>query len=151
MNFYYATALMPLHFSNGTMERGARVMIAKHGENFILARGTKGFFVVSEKDARDMVKTIRENGKLIAVPASKAPQITGTEEQFQWKVAAGHTCPDGCCGDECPEVLENCADKAEALRIRDILIRERYNKPTCFVRVSGPAYYEYKWVEPKNR
>jgi hypothetical protein len=144
LKFFYAIANKQINFwSSGRIaQKGARMYVAKFGENFVVAFTQDSFFILSAKEAAEYVTTTRENGQPV-VATYKVPQIDPTGERFHWKVECGSTCPDGCCGDDCPTFSQKVSGKAEAEKLAKTMAG-KYTGAFSFVRVQGPAFYSYQ-------
>jgi hypothetical protein len=148
LKFFSATATKRFALTGWEMiQQGQTVHVAKWNDLFVVATSEKNFAVCTAETASGLVKTLRDQNNK-PLPSRRAPRITGTETQFTWRVEAGHTCPDGCCGDESPTFEKVCGGKDEALALASKLEKGDYKNPTAFVRVMGPAFYQKHWNRP---
>lgn len=138
-----------LYIGNGEyLNRNHPVSVAKWKNDFyVIALNSKLFTILPEDLASFAVKTIRLDGKLIP---SRGITITGTEDAFKFKVQAGHTCPDGCCGEDSPHLTETLNSPEEATKRFNTLVREDYNRPMDFVRAYGPGLSLRNWNRPRE-
>jgi hypothetical protein len=130
------------------LRRDHPVSVAKWKDGFyVIALNSKLYTILSEEHASFTVKTIRLDGKLIP---SKGITITGTEDAFKFKVQAGHTCPDGCCGEDSPRLTETLSSPEEATKRFNALVSDDYNRPMDFVRAYGPGLALRNWNRPND-
>lgn len=140
--FYHAIAAKHFHFPGwGMIHEGYPMSVAKFSnEVFVIALSPADFKLYKLEEAKDIAKTIRNKlGQLMPVSAFAAPPFSMLEPYFTWTVSAGHTCPDGCCGDDTPQFIKVCANKEEALALAEVKKLE-FTNPTAFVKVTGPAF-----------
>jgi len=145
LKFFAATAVKDVYMARGRVAFGTRMYVAKWNGLYVVALNEKEYFIFTAEQAMGYVKTERNQFGKPVVAFYKAPKIMGTEEPFTWKVMAGHTCPDGCCGDDCPTFQETVSGKEAALALEAKLEKGEFKGPLCWVRVIGPAYHSYKW------
>ena len=117
LKFLSATATKRFALTGWEMiQQGQMVHVAKWNDLFVVATSEKNFAVCTAETASGLVKTLRDQNNK-PVPSRRAPRITGTETQFTWRVEAGHTCPDGCCGEDAPRFEKTCGSKEEAIEL----------------------------------
>jgi len=142
LKFFSATATKRFALTGWEMiQQGQTVHVAKWNDLFVVATSEKNFAVCTAETASGLVKTLRDQNNK-PVPSRRAPRITGTETQFTWRVEAGHTCPDGCCGEDAPQFEKVCGGKDEALALASKLEKGDFKGTLAFVRVMGPAFYQ---------
>jgi hypothetical protein len=148
MKFFTVTAIKRFPLAGWTtVQEGQTLSVAKWNELFVLATPRGSFAILTAEQCQERVKTVRDsNGK--PVPAQGTPAITGKEVQFTWRVEAGHTCPDGCCGEDAPRFEKTCGSKEEAIELAKKLENGDFKGALAFVRVMGPAFYQKHWNRP---
>lgn len=149
--FYLAKAIRTLYFGNwGIVKEGDQMFVAKWQDKYVVAKNDVNFYVLTAEEAALQVKTVRINGKLKAASNYISPRITGEEKAFTWNVEAGHTCPDGCCGDDCPTFTQVCKTEQEAMDLAKGLESGNFSGECAFVRVMGPGFSRHNWNRPST-
>jgi hypothetical protein len=146
LKFYSATAVKRICLDNGFVEADGAMFVAKWEGLYVIARDVDHYFVVSEAQAAEYVRTERdEKGKLKV--ATNAPMIYAEGSRFQWTVECGRTCPDSC--DETVGFTQTVNNKAEAEALVAALDGTQYRNPRDFLRIRGPAFYQIKRPTPR--
>lgn len=144
------TSTRPLYLNGEYFYKNTNLGVAKYKDDlWIVAFNDTLFSILPTEDLQGYIKTRRDqNNKPRPVPGGF--NITGTENAFKFKVQAGHTCPDGCCGDDSPHLTETFNSPKEATERFNTLVREDYNRPMDFVRAYGPGLSLRNWNRPRD-
>jgi len=146
LRFYQAVAIKRICLNSGFVEPDAPMFLAKWHELYVIAKDDTNFFIVSEAQASEYVRTERdEKNKLKR--ATNPPTIVPTGPGFEWTVECGSTCPDGC--DETVMDRRVVANKEEALAQAAQWDGTRVRGNREFIRVRGPAFYQIKRPTPR--
>lgn len=122
------------------------MFLAKWQELYVIAKDDTNFFIVSEAQASEYVRTERNEKNKLKL-ATNAPTIVPTGPGFEWTVECGSTCPDGC--DETVMDRRVVANKEEALAQAAQWDGTRVRGNREFIRVRGPAFYQIKRPTPR--
>lgn len=148
MKFFTVTAIKRFPLAGWTtVQEGQTLSVAKWNDLFVLASSEKSFAILTAEQCQGLVKTVRDSAGR-PVPCRRALAVTGKEVQFTWRVEAGHTCPDGCCGEDAPRFEKICGSKEEAIELAKKLENGDFKGALAFVRVMGPAFYQKHWNRP---
>lgn len=146
LRFYQAVAIKRICLNSGFVESGASMFVAKWQGLYVIAKDAANFFIVSEAQASEYVRTERdEKNKLKR--ATNAPTIVPTGPGFEWTVECGSTCPDGC--DETVMDRRVVTNKEEALAQAAQWDGTRVRESHHFLRIRGPGFYEIKRPTPR--
>lgn len=146
LRFYLATAIKRICLDSGFVDPDGQMFLAKWQELYVLAKDATNFFIVSEAQASEFVRTERdEKNKLKR--ADNAPVILPVGPAFEWTVECGSTCPDGC--DETIVDRQVKTTKEEALALATQWDGTRVHGVRDFIRVRGPAFYQIKRPTPR--
>lgn len=149
MKFFKAITKVNSFYLNGEyLPKGHLLGVARWKDDlYVVALNNKCFSVLTEEEASIRLQTKRIDGKPIPY---KGFHITGTEDAFKFKVQAGHTCPDGCCGEDSPHLTETLNSPEEATNRFNTLVKGDYNRPMDFVRAYGPGLSLRNWNRPRD-
>jgi hypothetical protein len=153
LQFYLATATKRFCLNSGFVEPGTRMFVAKWQKLYIVAKDSDNFFLISEDQAPQFIRTERDEQNKLK-PAQDGPVICPTGPSFQWTVESGSTCPDDC--DETAEHIESFPTQEEAILFARNEFARQQSRPTAigndlFIRIRGPVFYKYERIRRTTR
>lgn len=141
LKFYSAVAIKRFCLNSGFVEPGAPLFLAKWEENYVVAHDATNFFIATEAQASEYVRTER-NDKNKPIPAQNPPQFTTEAPEFQWVVECGEVCPDT--GEENTFSSSSKPSKEEAFLLADSWDGTEIAGARGFIRIRGPGFYQVK-------
>lgn len=146
LRFYLAVAAKRICLDNGFVEPDTQMFVAKWSGLYVVAKDNDNFFLVTEAQAPDYVRTERDDKNKLK-PALAGPTITPVGEKFEWVVECGTSCADGC--DEAIAITRTVATKEAAEALVAELDGTRVRGSRDFLRIRGPAFYQIKRPTPR--